>query len=301
LTCAQTCSSVANEAVPPALHFLCLRRAVAACGLARASCSHGAHLHQGACAAGASWTLKPSLSSQPRCAAVLAAVQQARDAYPHGACPSASSPRRGERRALGARKFGQLPPLQSPAAPGRLLPQRRADAGRRNRWPSARAALRPRSVELRGSPKNGRLTRYRLLPALQVGLDAAGKTTILYKLKLGEIVTTIPTIGASTADLLSRPTAGAAPPPRLTRAPPVLPPRLQRGDCGVQEHLLHSVGRGRSGQGALPEHKSLWSGLRSAGAKRQQPRAALRTLLRARTAALRGRVPGVGVVHPRSM
>lgn len=30
---------------------------------------------------------------------------------------------------------------------------------------------------------------------LLVGLDAAGKTTILYKLKLGEIVTTIPTIG----------------------------------------------------------------------------------------------------------
>merc|ERR1712123_139050 len=30
---------------------------------------------------------------------------------------------------------------------------------------------------------------------LTVGLDAAGKTTILYKLKLGEIVTTIPTIG----------------------------------------------------------------------------------------------------------
>lgn len=30
----------------------------------------------------------------------------------------------------------------------------------------------------------------------KVGLDAAGKTTILYKLKLGEIVTTIPTIGS---------------------------------------------------------------------------------------------------------
>ena len=30
---------------------------------------------------------------------------------------------------------------------------------------------------------------------LMVGLDAAGTTTILYKLKLGEIVTTIPTIG----------------------------------------------------------------------------------------------------------
>ena len=30
---------------------------------------------------------------------------------------------------------------------------------------------------------------------LMVGLDASGKTTVLYKLKLGEIVTTIPTIG----------------------------------------------------------------------------------------------------------
>jgi ADP-ribosylation factor protein 1 len=34
---------------------------------------------------------------------------------------------------------------------------------------------------------------------LMVGLDAAGKTTILYKLKLGEIVTTIPTIGMNTS------------------------------------------------------------------------------------------------------
>ncbi|XP_068943246.1 ADP-ribosylation factor 5 isoform X2 [Petaurus breviceps papuanus] len=33
------------------------------------------------------------------------------------------------------------------------------------------------------------------LGCLSFGLDAAGKTTILYKLKLGEIVTTIPTIG----------------------------------------------------------------------------------------------------------
>ena len=30
---------------------------------------------------------------------------------------------------------------------------------------------------------------------LHVGLDAAGKTTTLYKMKLGEVVTTIPTIG----------------------------------------------------------------------------------------------------------
>lgn len=36
---------------------------------------------------------------------------------------------------------------------------------------------------------------------LMVGLDAAGKTTILYKLKLGEIVTTIPTIGTTAPSL----------------------------------------------------------------------------------------------------
>lgn len=36
---------------------------------------------------------------------------------------------------------------------------------------------------------------------LMVGLDAAGKTTILYKLKLGEIVTTIPTIGKDPAKI----------------------------------------------------------------------------------------------------
>ena len=32
-------------------------------------------------------------------------------------------------------------------------------------------------------------------PHFPSGLDAAGKTTVLYKLKLGEVVTTIPTIG----------------------------------------------------------------------------------------------------------
>jgi len=40
-----------------------------------------------------------------------------------------------------------------------------------------------------------RLTSKREMRILMVGLDAAGKTTILYKLKLGEVVTTIPTIG----------------------------------------------------------------------------------------------------------
>ncbi|ESO84528.1 hypothetical protein LOTGIDRAFT_236204 [Lottia gigantea] len=41
----------------------------------------------------------------------------------------------------------------------------------------------------------GQLLGKKEMRILMVGLDAAGKTTILYKLKLGEIVTTIPTIG----------------------------------------------------------------------------------------------------------
>lgn len=40
-----------------------------------------------------------------------------------------------------------------------------------------------------------RLFGKKQVKVLMVGLDCAGKTTILYKLKLGEIVTTIPTIG----------------------------------------------------------------------------------------------------------
>jgi len=40
-----------------------------------------------------------------------------------------------------------------------------------------------------------KLNRKKDCRILMVGLDAAGKTTILYKLKLGEVVTTIPTIG----------------------------------------------------------------------------------------------------------
>jgi len=36
---------------------------------------------------------------------------------------------------------------------------------------------------------------------LMLGLDAAGKTTVLYQLKLGEVVTTIPTIGFNVESL----------------------------------------------------------------------------------------------------
>ncbi|KAL9244938.1 hypothetical protein vseg_018652 [Gypsophila vaccaria] len=40
-----------------------------------------------------------------------------------------------------------------------------------------------------------RLGSKRHVKILMVGLDASGKTTILYKLKLGEVVRTLPTIG----------------------------------------------------------------------------------------------------------
>ncbi|CAM4731412.1 unnamed protein product [Leuciscus chuanchicus] len=40
-----------------------------------------------------------------------------------------------------------------------------------------------------------RLLKKKEMRLLMVGLDAAGKTTILYKLKLGEVVSSIPTIG----------------------------------------------------------------------------------------------------------
>eukprot|EP00762_Andalucia_godoyi_P006379 ANDGO_05881.mRNA.1 ADP-ribosylation factor 1 len=39
------------------------------------------------------------------------------------------------------------------------------------------------------------LIREKEVRVLMVGLDAAGKTTILYKLKLGDVIQTVPTIG----------------------------------------------------------------------------------------------------------
>jgi len=72
---------------------------------------------------------------------------------------------------------------------------------------------------------------------LMVGLDAAGKTTILYKLKLGEIVTTIPTIG--TISLIYWTIKHN----RLTVAT-----RFQCRDCRVQEHLVHCMGCWWTGQ-----------------------------------------------------
>eukprot|EP01113_Clastostelium_recurvatum_P028642 TRINITY_DN3461_c0_g1_i1.p1 TRINITY_DN3461_c0_g1~~TRINITY_DN3461_c0_g1_i1.p1 ORF type:complete len:205 (+),score=36.62 TRINITY_DN3461_c0_g1_i1:1-615(+) len=50
--------------------------------------------------------------------------------------------------------------------------------------------------------KSGKDTRI-----LMLGLDGAGKTTILYKLKIGEIVTTIPTIGFNVEQVTYRRTS----------------------------------------------------------------------------------------------
>ena len=87
---------------------------------------------------------------------------------------------------------------------------------------------------------------------LMVGLDAAGKTTILYKLKLGEIVTTIPTIGKLARKLMFL---------RSQLTVSLLSPRrIQCGDSRIQKHQLHSVGCWWPGQDQtsletlLPEH-----------------------------------------------
>ncbi len=72
---------------------------------------------------------------------------------------------------------------------------------------------------------------------LMVGLDAAGKTTILYKLKLGEIVTTIPTIGKYKASFDS-----------FHYLFLYFKRRIQRRNRRIQEHQFHSVGCRWAGQ-----------------------------------------------------
>merc|ERR1712086_349324 len=60
---------------------------------------------------------------------------------------------------------------------------------------SAHASCKLAVMGLLFSKVFGKLVGKKDCRILMVGLDAAGKTTILYKLKLGEVVTTIPTIG----------------------------------------------------------------------------------------------------------
>ena len=65
-----------------------------------------------------------------------------------------------------------------------------------------------------------------------VGLDAAGKTTILYKLKLGEVVTTIPTtLGCRVSSFTL--CVHDSELPKLRKMPLLPEDRLQCGDCGA--------------------------------------------------------------------
>ena len=66
-----------------------------------------------------------------------------------------------------------------------------------------------------------------------LGLDAAGKTTILYKLHIGEVLSTVPTLGtpdphpsrgsSTRASDLAQPRSGSRPPP--SPSPSSHPPR----------------------------------------------------------------------------
>ncbi|RWW50407.1 hypothetical protein BHE74_00043349, partial [Ensete ventricosum] len=88
----------------------------------------------------------------------------------------------GARRAQSPREINRI---RSPRAPG----VRRNAQATRVGAPGAR-----RNAQATRVGKHPRLFAKKEMRILMVGLDAAGKTTILYKLKLGEIVTTIPTI-----------------------------------------------------------------------------------------------------------
>ena len=78
-----------------------------------------------------------------------------------------------------------------------------------------------------------------------VGLDAAGKTTILYKLKLGEIVTTIPTIGARAAAAMRFSSSQASTLRRLST-------RTSTSRCGMSEARTRSA---RSGATTSKTHR----------------------------------------------
>lgn len=82
---------------------------------------------------------------------------------------------------------------------------------------------------------------------LQVGLDAAGKTTILYKMKFGEVVQTTPTIGTSPLSIFPSCSLNCA----VCSYHIIGSVRFQRRDGRVQELEVQRVGRWRSGQGTL--------------------------------------------------
>lgn len=76
-------------------------------------------------------------------------------------------------------------------------------------------------------------------PLIRVGLDAAGKSTILYKSKLNETVDTIPTVGFNVVSRVGHCWLGGE--PHLSAH--------DTGDNVVQGRLVDDgLGRGRTGQ-----------------------------------------------------
>uniref|UniRef100_F6SAC7 ADP ribosylation factor 4 n=2 Tax=Ornithorhynchus anatinus TaxID=9258 RepID=F6SAC7_ORNAN len=86
------------------------------------------------------------------------------------------------------RASAQVPTAPAPSASPWLCPLAASRGPKRGNPGNAAMGLTISSLF-------SRLFGKKQMRILMVGLDAAGKTTILYKLKLGEIVTTIPTIG----------------------------------------------------------------------------------------------------------
>jgi hypothetical protein len=134
----------------------------------RSSSSHGSHIHQAVLAVSGAWRLG---GDQPA---------QSEEGFTAPACAD----------------YRPLRPAPGPGVPCLQALLQEGDADSDGEQGGARgSAIRPGARSSPARPALPLSTPLRLA-AVQVGLDAAGKTTILYKLKLGEIVTTIPTIGA---------------------------------------------------------------------------------------------------------
>jgi hypothetical protein len=91
-----------------------------------------------------------------------------------------------------------------------------------------------------------RMFNKREMRILMVGLDASGKTSILYRLKLGKPKKTIPTIGfnVETLEYIARNSRAIL--AQFWRNHSETPPRPLQ----VQEHRVHRVGRRRPGEAA---------------------------------------------------
>ncbi|CAO1946359.1 unnamed protein product, partial [Urochloa humidicola] len=108
-----------------------------------------------------------------------------------------TAPHRIHRGSLASHSSARSLPTGAPASadPRTQIAQGEAGSELARRRRKAFATVSREEMGLSFGKLFSRLFAKKEMRILMVGLDAAGKTTILYKLKLGEIVTTIPTIG----------------------------------------------------------------------------------------------------------